>query len=150
MVKLPKKGLTDQPISTDIGMVFQYLFEETEKIASPKDIAMNHTPVVDIFSTQDSIIIEVEMPGVRKDEVDISILHNAITVRGLKYECFEEKKINFVCMERSFGRLFRVIDIPCSVDTTRIKAVCKDGLLTITLPRVAEKRGIPKKITVES
>lgn len=149
MVKIPKKGISDPPVSTDIGMVFQYLFEE-EQITSPRNAAINHTPVVDMFSTADSIIIEVELPGVRKEDVDISILHNSITVRGLKYECFEEKKINFVCMERRFGRLFRVIDIPCPVDTSKIKTTYKNGLLTITLTRVAEKRGTPKKIVVES
>jgi len=71
-------------------------------------------------------------------------------VQGLKYECFEEDKVNFVCMERSFGRLFRVIDIPCPVDASRIKAVYLNGLLTITMSKIEEKRGTPKKITVES
>ncbi|OGP11826.1 MAG: hypothetical protein A2056_03630 [Deltaproteobacteria bacterium GWA2_42_85] len=131
-------------------MAFQYVFEESEKIVLPRDVSITHTPVVDMFSTAGAVIVEVELPGVRQEEVEISILQNTLTIRGVKYECFEEKKINFVCMERSFGRVFRVIDIPYTVDTSRIKAAYKNGLLTIELPKVAEKRGVPKKVNVES
>ncbi|MBI5327449.1 MAG: Hsp20/alpha crystallin family protein [Deltaproteobacteria bacterium] len=150
MAKITKKETACQPISKDNSMLFQYLYEEAEKIISHNNVAINHTPVVDMFSTHDSIIIEIELPGVRQDEVDISILRSTLTIRGLKYECFDEKKVNFVCMERSFGRLFRVIDIPYPVDTSVIKAVFRDGLLTITLSRIEEKRGVPRKINVES
>ena len=127
MVKSPKKELSDKPVSTDIGMAFQYVFEESEKIVLPRDVSITHTPVVDMFSTAGAVIVEVELPGVRQEE-----------------------EINFVCMERSFGRVFRVIDIPYTVDTSRIKAAYKNGLLTIELPKVAEKRGVPKKVNVES
>jgi HSP20 family protein len=150
VAKIPKKETACQPISKDSSMIFQYLYEEAEKIILHNDVAINHTPVVDMFSTPDSIIIEIELPGVRQDEVDVSILRSTLTIRGLKYECFDEKKVNFVCMERSFGRLFRVIDIPYPVDTSVIKAVFRDGLLTITLSRIEEKRGVPRKINVES
>jgi len=150
MVKIHKKEATDQPVSTDIGMVFNYLFEEAEKSFPYRNAVINHVPVVDIFSTPDAIIVEVEMPGIREEEIDVSITKNTLTVQGLKYECFEEDKVNFVCMERSFGRLFRVIDIPCPVDASRIKAVYLNGLLTITMAKIEEKRGTPKKITVES
>lgn len=148
MVKIPKKDIMDQPISKDIGMIFQYLYEETEKIDLHNSASINHTPAADMFSTADSIIIEIELPGVRQEDVDLSILRNTLTIKALKYECFDEKKVNFVCMERSFGRLFRVIDIQCPVDTTKIKALFRDGLLTITLPRIGERRGVPRKIEI--
>lgn len=149
MAKIPKKEVMDQPISKDIGMIFRYLYEETENIGLHSESAISHTPVVDILSTSNNIIIEVELPGVRLEEIDISILRNAVTIKALKYECFDEKKVNFVCMERSFGKFFRVIDIPSPVDTSRMKATFRDGLLTITLPIIGEKRGVPKKIEVE-
>ena|SRR3989338_1182326 len=150
MAKIPKKEVMDLPVSKDIGMIFRYLYEETENIGLHNESAISHAPVVDILSTLDSIIIEVELPGVRPEEIDVSILRNAVTIKAIKYECFDEKKINFVCMERSFGKFFRVIDIPSPVDTSRIKATFRDGLLTITLPRIEEKRGVPKKISIES
>ncbi len=150
MVKVSKKEGIDQPISTDVGMVFQYIFEETDRNALNRDAAITHTPVIDMFSTSDAIIIEVEMPGVRREEIDVSILQNTLTVRGIKYECFDEKKVNFACMERSFGKFFRTIDMPFPVDTGKIKSVYKNGLLTITLKKIEEKRGTPKKIIVDS
>lgn len=149
VAKIPKKEVMDQPVSKDIGMIFRYLYEETKNIGLHNEAAINHTPVVDILSTSDSIIIEVELPGVRQNEIDVSILRNTVTIKALKYECFDEKKINFVCMERSFGKFFRIIDIPSPVDTTRIKAAFRDGLLTIILPKIGEKRGVPKKIGIE-
>lgn len=148
MAKIPKKEVMDQPISKDIGMIFRYLYEETENIGLNSESAISHTPVVDILSTSNNIIIEIELPGVRLEEIDISILRNAVTIKALKYECFDEKKVNFVCMERSFGKFFRVIDIPSPVDTNRINATFRDGLLTITLPIIGDKRGVPKKIEV--
>lgn len=150
MAKTPKKEVMDQPMGKDIGMIFQYLYEEAENIDLRGGAGINHTPAVDMFSTADSIIIEIELPGVRQEEIDLSVLRNTLTIKAFKYECFDERKVNFVCMERSFGRFLRVIDIQCPVDTTRTRAVFRDGLLTITLPRIGEKRGVPRKIVVES
>lgn len=150
MVKTPKKDIIDQPISKDVGMIFQYLYEEAEKNDTHTGAAINHTPAVDIFSTADSVIIEIELPSVRQEEIYLSVLRNTLTIKALKYECFDERKVNFVCIERSFGKFFRVVDIQCPVDTSRTKAVFRDGLLTITLPKIGEKRGIPRKIMIES
>jgi HSP20 family protein len=149
MAKISKKKVMDQPVSKDIGMIFRYLYEEAENIGVDRESAITHTPVVDILSTSNNIIIEVELPGVRLEEIYISILRNAVTIKALKYECFDEKKLHFICLERSFGRFLRVIDIPSPVDTGSIKATFRDGLLTITLPIIGEKRGAPKKIEVE-
>lgn len=148
MVKIPKKSKADQSINKNIGIAFRYLYEDTENSGLNNETAINHTPAIDILSTSCNIIIEVELPGVRNDEIDISILRNTLTIRALKYECFDGNKINFICMERSFGKFFRVIDITCPFDITKIKTALMDGLLTITLPKIEEKRGTPKKITV--
>lgn len=151
MARIPKKELTEQPNYASISRIFQYIYEENgQPIPSHSHAIMNHIPAADIFSTSDDLIIEIELPGVRQEDIDISILRNRIVVNALKYECFSEKKVNFVCMERNFGRFIKTIDIPCPVNTTKIKAICRDGLLTIILPKIADNRGVPKKIVVES
>lgn len=111
---------------------------------------ITHVPSVDIFSTRDSFTVEVEMPGVRKEDIEITLVKNTITIKALKYECFDDEKVNYVCMERSFGRFCRVVDIPFPVNTSQIRAVCKNGILTITVPRVEDKRAHSKRVPIES
>lgn len=130
----------------------------TDRIASGIEDALNlfggepitHVPNVDMFSTPDELIVEVEMPGVRKADIDVVFYKNALTIKAMKYDCFEDNKINYVCMERLFGRLFRSIEIPFPVDSARIKAAYVNGILTLTIPRVEDKRNNSKKVKVES
>lgn len=110
---------------------------------------VNDQPLIDMFSTPDKIVIEVELAGVKREDIDLAIHHNTLAIRGLKEDSFDEERINFVCMERNLGRFFRTIELPHPVDTTGIKATYRNGLLTIILPRVDERRGMPRKIPVE-
>ncbi|MBI5286121.1 MAG: Hsp20/alpha crystallin family protein, partial [Deltaproteobacteria bacterium] len=111
---------------------------------------VNNQSPVDMFSTCDKIVIEVELAGVRMEDIEVTILHNTLTIRGIKYECFDEERINFVCMERNFGNFCRNIELPYPVDATRTEATYKDGLLTIVLPRVEERRITPRRIPIEA
>lgn len=110
---------------------------------------VNHIPYVDIYSNKDELIIEVEIPGVRMEDIDLSVFKGALNIKAIKYDCFEEENVNYICMERSFGRLFRSIEIPITVNTSKISAKYNDGILRIVIPRVSDKRGQPIKIKVE-
>ena len=111
---------------------------------------MAQMPNVDVFSTNEELVVEVEMPGVRKEDIEIMLHNNILQIKALKFECFEEDKINYVCMERSFGKLSRSIEIPFPVDTANVKAVYRSGILTIAIPRVADKRTRTRKVPIES
>ena len=147
MSKKPPRGRA----SIEIDNLNQFIIEE---LAPPdnflKSEPITHIPNVDIFSTQDAVIVEVELPGVKKEDIDVAVVKSTLTVRALKLECVEEGKVNYVCMERAFGRVFRAIELPCPVDTGRIKAVYRDGILTISIPRVDDKRSCTKKIEIDS
>lgn len=150
MAKISKKPPRVLP-KVEIDQINQFIFEGIEDpsayiAAEP----MTHLPNVDMFSTQKEIIVEVELPGVKKDDVEVTISKNTLVIKAIKVECFEEEKINYVCMERSFGRLFRTIDLPCPVDTTKVKAAYKDGILIISIPKVEDKRCASTKIDIES
>ncbi|MCK5237313.1 MAG: Hsp20/alpha crystallin family protein, partial [Deltaproteobacteria bacterium] len=96
------------------------------------------------------LTIRVELPGVRAEDIEISILRNNLNIKAHKYECFEDNTTNYICMERSFGHIFRAVEVPVPVNTSEIKALYSKGILQITLPRIEEKRGQPKKIKVET
>ena len=112
---------------------------------------VNFTPHVDIYTTQEAIVIEAEIPGVDIKDIEISIIKGQLLIKGVKSEVLNEEDTgNYVCMERSFGRYYRAIEIPFPVNTQNIKASYKYGVLTIEAPRVADKRGQPKRIEIES
>lgn len=148
MAKISRKP-AETPIR--IENLNQFLFECLDDEAgflSPEPIT--HVPPIDMFSTPAELVIEVELPGVRKEDIDITLYKNTLTIRAMKFECFEEDKINYVCMERSFGRIFRALELPDPVDTSRIKANYAGGILTIVMPRVADKRNSRQKVAIET
>lgn len=138
------------PKATEGNMV-QFIVEtmENANIARGMEPA-NHIPCVDMYSTDREIAVEIEMPGVRRQDIEVTLFKNTLSIKALKYECFDETNINYVCMERSFGRLFRTIELPFPVASDKIKAAYKNGILRIVLPRVDEKRGRPKEIKIET
>lgn len=148
MAKISRK-----PVQTPIRIenLNQFLFECLDDEAgflSPEPIT--HVPPIDMFTTPSELLIEIELPGVRKEDIDITLYKNTLTIKAVKFECFEEDKINYVCMERSFGRMFRAVELPDPVDTSRIKANYVSGILTIIMPRVADKRNSRQKVAIES
>ncbi len=123
-----QEGITDDPQCTEL---------------------VSHMPCIDMYSTTKELIIEVEMPGIRREDIEVVAFRDTINIKAFKYECFDDRNINYVCMERSFGKIFRVIELPLPVNTSHIKAVYSKGILKITLPRVEEKRGRPKRVEIE-
>ncbi|HHL39311.1 MAG TPA: Hsp20/alpha crystallin family protein [Deltaproteobacteria bacterium] len=132
------------------GMLKFFVERIEHMLQNSESEPINQIPNVDMYSSPSRLTIEVEMPGVRREDIDVAIYRNTLIVKGLKYECFEDNKVNYVCMERTFGRIYRAIEFPFPVDTVRIKAVYKDGILHVTMPRVEDKRGLPKSVPVET
>lgn len=130
---------------------FEHLFNEEMDDAGffshPEPITQ--IPNVDVFSSNAELVIEAELPGVRKEDIGVTLQNNTLSIKAVKFECFNEEKINYVCMERTFGRIFRAIEIPFPVDTVKIRAVFKDGILTITIPRVEDKRNRSRSVAIE-
>jgi len=150
MANIPKKP-SRRNISNPDDELNQFILDNLMESGAPlQPEPMTNVPSVDMYSTSTEIIIEIELPGVKKEDIDISILRDVLTVRAVKYELFEEEKVNYVCMERSFGKIVRSVEIPYSVDSARIKAVYKNGVLTVTLPRVEDKRSKSRSIAVET
>jgi HSP20 family protein len=149
MSKVSKKPPAYTP-SMESANMLQFIVEDMEDMLTHPDVdTVNHIPPADMLSTSEELVLEVEMPGVRQEDIKIIFFNNTLTIKGMKYECFKENKVNYVCMERSFGKLFRSVKISHPVNATRIKAFFKNGLLTIRLPKVGEKRGKTRKILIE-
>lgn len=150
MAKSSKKGTKDSgERATEKSSLMQFLISDMEELLQ-RSITdrSNHTPPVDVFSTDDFLYIDMNLPGVKEDEIEVIFFKGTIKVTAIKYECFDEENLNYICMERSFGKIGRIIEIPFPVNTSKINAEYNHGVLTITLPRVSEKRGMPINIPV--
>ena len=150
MAKPPEKPI--KPLSSLGENLFRSFREAVGTgLNSCSSELVNFTPHVDIYTTNDSIVIEAEIPGVNIKDIDISIIKGQLLIKGIKSELLNDEETgNYVCMERSFGRYYRAIEIPFPINTQNIKASYKYGVLTIEAPRVADKRGHPKRIEIET
>jgi HSP20 family protein len=97
-------------------------------------------PKVDVLDRDDDVLVRAEMPGVKKNEVEISISGPTLTIRGeTKHEEKEEKGDYYRC-EISRGSFSRMLTLPADVDESKAKATMKDGILELTLPKLEKSR----------
>jgi HSP20 family protein len=101
---------------------------------------------VDVYQTPDEIIVKAMIPGVRKDEMDISISRDSITIRGSRKEEKNISEDDYVVRELYWGTFSRTVMLPHEVDIEHAEAVENQGLLTIKLPRVDKERQAKLKI----
>lgn len=106
------------------------------------------TPRVNVIDQDDTVLVKAEMPGVSKDNVDISVTNNTVTIHGSTKHEAEEKKENYVRHEISSGEYSRTVVLPSNVDDSKAKATFKDGLLELILPKVEKTER--RKIKIES
>ncbi|MEM2933079.1 MAG: Hsp20/alpha crystallin family protein [Candidatus Pacearchaeota archaeon] len=105
-------------------------------------------PLVDMEETENELKLSVELPGISKEDIDIDVTPDTITIKAKKKEAIEEKKKGFYRAERSYKGFYRSMTLPCRVIPEKAEASYKDGILTITLPK-AEKKIATKKIKVK-
>jgi HSP20 family protein len=103
------------------------------------------TPAMDLYQTSDDIVAIVELPGMRKEDIEISLHDGMLTISGeRKEEKAEGEKA--ARSERFVGRFRRSISLPTRVDSNKVNATYRDGILTVTLPKAEEAK--PKQIQV--
>jgi HSP20 family protein len=105
------------------------------------------TPAVDVFEDQDSVKIVAELPGVKPEDVKLSIENNVLTLRGEKRQVAEEKTERVHRYERAYGAFERSFALPNTVDAERAEARYDTGVLTIHLPKAERAR--PREIEVK-
>jgi len=125
------------------------LFEESFGCAATEDPGGLCTwqPVVDILEGETGIVLYAEIPGVDKKDVEVEVRDNIITIRGDRRAAQELPDNYYLRRERCFGRFQRSFTLPHAVAPDRIKAVFKNGLLEITLPR--PEADPPRQITID-
>jgi HSP20 family protein len=104
-------------------------------------------PAVDIYETEDAIVIKAELPDVDQKDIEVRIEDNTLLLKGERKHAGEVKKENYHRIERYFGSFQRSFSLPAVIQQENVSATCERGVLTITLPKKEETR--PKQIKVE-
>jgi HSP20 family protein len=104
---------------------------------------------VDVFEEGDDIVVKAEVPGMAKDDLEVSVTDNTITISGEKKKEEKIEKKNYYRMERSYGSFTRSIPPPSEIEKDKIKAKFKDGILEIRAPKTEEAKQQAKKISIE-
>jgi HSP20 family protein len=120
------------------------LFEDT----FGRDNASSWTPAVDVRENQNELRLDLELPGINADEVEITTDNGVLTVRGEKHsERKEEDDARYHVVERSYGSFMRSFQLPQGLDDSRIEATFDNGILSIHIPKSALPQ--PKKIQIK-
>jgi HSP20 family protein len=107
------------------------------------------TPVCDIYETPKAIVLKVELPGLKKENVAVSIENNLLTIHGERRFEEETKRENYYRVERNYGEFFRSFALPTYIDPGKIIAEFKDGLLEVFLPKREEAKAKQIEVKVQ-
>lgn len=110
----------------------------------------NWTPACDIVETRDALILHAELPGVKREDIEISLDNGVLTLRGSRNLEKETEERSYHRIERSYGQFIRSFTLPRSVDADRITANFTDGVLEIRMPRREENKPRSIKINVDA
>ena len=105
------------------------------------------SPAVDVYDNKDNLVIKADLPGIKQNEINVSVEDDILTIKGEKKKETEVKEDNFYRLERAYGSFERSFTLPTNVDASKIKAAYKDGVLELTLPKKEETK--PKQIKVD-
>ena len=105
------------------------------------------SPALDVYDDKDAYQVSVELPGMKKEDIDISVQDGVLTVSGERKHERENKEGQTFRSERYFGKFQRSISLPSGVDTSKVGASYKEGVLLIHLPKAEEAK--PRQIEVK-
>ena len=114
-------------------------FPQTEEIV----------PSVDIFEEKDDVVVKAELPGIKKEDIDVTLTENTITISGEKKKEEEVKKKDYYRWECSYGSFSRTFSLPSEVQTDKVKTRMKDGVLEIRVPKTEEAKKKEVKVKID-
>jgi len=134
-------------IQTEVNRLFDSFFGRPVRLAGSMGAERLWAPVGDLYETKDDLVVTLELPGVREKDVTVSITGDLLTVKGERKFEREIKNESYHRLERAFGKFERSIQLPMPVQSDKVKATYRDGVLEIKLPKVEEVK--PKEIKID-
>jgi HSP20 family protein len=129
---------------TNMRAEMNRVFESTSSFSGSTDSLSRWNPAVNVCQDKDRFTVVVELPGLKKEEIEISLHDDTLTIAGERKR--EEASEQEFLTERLYGKFQRSLTLPTVVDAEKVKASYKDGLLQVELPKAEEAK--PKQIEV--
>ena len=144
----PRSVRTWDPFEELAG--FRRLFDEPGEslLQDFGTVPQEWKPLVDVVENKEGITLKVELPGVKQEDINLSMEDNVLTIKGERKQEKETAEGSFTRTERFYGSFQRTMVLPPTVDTEKVKASYRDGILEVTLPKKEEAK--PKAIKVEA
>ena len=101
---------------------------------------------IDVVQKPEEIVVNASLPGVKPEDIDLTIEDNVLTLKAERQAEHREEDSRYLIQERSYGRYYRALRLPDTVDVNKVKSSYEGGVLTISLPKAEEKK--PKQIKV--
>jgi HSP20 family protein len=105
-------------------------------------------PLMNVTEDNDSFNVRAELPGLKPDELNISVTGDTLSLSGERKIPAEEKNAQYHRREREEGKFNRIVTLPSQVDTGKVEASCSDGILTVVLPKAEASK--PKQIAIKA
>ena len=132
---------------TDLRDEIDRLFESPlAELARNSHLLSGWTPVLDVYEDKDNLFVKVELPGMKREEIEVSLHEGSLSISGERKSEQKHEDTEVYRAERFFGRFQRTVALPTPVAADKVKAQYKDGILTITLPKTEEAK--PKHIDI--
>jgi HSP20 family protein len=116
------------------------------ELAKTSQLFSGWTPALDVFEDKDTVVVKAEVPGMKKEDIEISLHDGSLSISGERKGERNSEDAEVYRAERFFGRFQRTVMLPSPVNADKVKAQYKDGILTVTLPKTEEAK--PKHIDV--
>jgi HSP20 family protein len=130
------------------GDEFDNLFEGFFRPLSPRSATGANMPAVDVKENDKAYVIQAELPGIKKEDISVTVQDGVLTISGeSRSETKEEKEGRVIRQERRYGKFVRSMRLGTAADESGMKAAYKDGILEVTVPKA--KQPEPKKISVD-
>jgi HSP20 family protein len=133
-------------ITNDPFQGLRFLEDAVTRLVSEPRASRPWSPAVDILETEDAVTLKADLPDVNTDDIDIRVENGALTLRGLRKFEKDDNVKGYHRIERSYGEFVRSFAVPSSVETDKVAADYKNGVLTITLPKKETSK--PRQIKV--
>ena len=116
--------------------------------AMPQMPAQAFVPQFEVRETKDAYVFKADLPGVREEDLEITLAQNRLTISGKRESEHREEQDRYYAVERSYGSFTRTFTLPTDIDESRVDAELKEGVLTLRAPKSPEQQ--PKKVQVKS
>jgi len=156
--KDPKSVVTSRPFmdltrwERDMDRVMEDFFGRRMKSWLPhwdREGMGCRAPAIDVYEENDDVVVKAELPGIEKDNLEVNLTDHTLTIKGEKKKEEEIKDEKYYRSERSYGSFMRTLELPTDVQSDKVQATFKNGILEVRIPKTEEAKAKEIKVKID-